>query len=192
MKVFENFETKAIEHFCAQMLMAMTPEMFKLIGGLTPEMVESISGKKEAVRSINEAFVQDFMPEHPIPDAWSPYFGENPSERKLKDPVPLLVGEIRTMMRRLGRRWPQLNQQFLVMREYLNKQFMKQEFVNNAIIQLANMLSILIKKPDWLYHYAPHLALNERLNTHLSEIFQMDRLNVKVKNTYKNNNHSYL
>ena len=178
-KVFENFENKAIEHFCAQTLMAMTSQMFDIIKKITPEMTESPQELKAMVDVINQEFVDDFMPEDALPDVLFEAFGIRQGD-KMKDPLPVLMNAISILLRRLGARWSKLNQQFLVMKDYLKKEFHRKELQETAIIQLSNMLSFLIKRPEWLFNYAPHLALNERLCKHLAENFDTNRLNTKV------------
>jgi len=165
--IFDNFETKAIEHFCSQMLMAMTNEMFGIIKNINPEIVQSDEEMEKAVKMINDQFIDKFLI-------------SRDGTQLVEDPTIDLVNGVRDILETLGGRWPNHLDNINKMRRFLRKDFLQEAFVDKALVQLSNMLAFLISKPEHLFYYAPHLALNERLCVHLAENFEINRLNTKV------------
>ena len=101
-QMFENFENKAIEHFCAQMLMAITPQMFQIISQITPDVVESHFEMNKAVKMINQFFIDDFMPDDPLPD--NHMFGNDPNNTVIEDPTRMLIDGVIAMLQSMARR----------------------------------------------------------------------------------------
>ena len=166
--IFNNWEAKATEHFCSQMLMAMSGEMFNLISNITPDTLESEEEIEKAVKIINDQFIDKFLISHD-------------GTALVTDPTDDLIEGVNACLEMLQGRWPKLSNRIGQMRKFLTKGFKKEIFVEKALIQLSNMLAFLITKPEWLFNYAPHLALNERLCVHLAENFEINRLNTKVR-----------
>ena len=163
--IFENFETKAIEHFCSQALMAMSDTMFDNIRNINPDIMESDDEMRKAANIVDNQLIDKFLVK---------------GDSIIEDPTKELVTEIKSAMDQLTERWPTHKNNILKMRKYLSKEFMKSTFVDKAIIHLSNMLAFLITKPELVFFYAPHLALNERLCVHLAENFEINKLNTKV------------
>ena len=165
--IFDNFETKAIEHFCSQMLMAMTKEMFNIVRNIDPKIIESDEEMEKATKLIDDQLIDKFHISHD-------------GMRLVEDPTNDLVSAVRDILESLGGRWPNHLDNINKMRRFLRKEFLQEAFIDKALIQLSNMLAFLISKPELIFYYAPHLALNERLCVHLAENFEINRLNTKV------------
>ena len=163
--IFDNFETKAIEHFCSQTLMAMSSNMFEMIKHINPEVLESDAEMQKAADIINNQLIDKFLVT---------------GDSIIEDPTKELVIGIKNAMDQLTKRWPAHHNDITKMKRFLSKEFLKSAFVDKAIIHLSNMLAFLITKPELVFFYAPHLALNERLCVHLAENFEINKLNTKV------------
>ena len=164
--VFSNFETKAVEHFCSQTLMAMTSDMFNIIRNITPDVLESNEEIQTAAKIVNDQLIGKFL--------------INNDEEVTEDPTEAITVVVKQILNSLKKRWPAHGSNISKMVRFLEKDLKKDKFTDKALIQLSNMLAFLITKPELVFHYAPHLALNERLCVHLADNFEINRLNTKV------------
>ena len=65
------------------------------------------------------------------------------------------------------------------MRNWLDRDIYSQDTAKKALAQLADMVSVLALRPQFIHHHSPFVSLNKQLCEHLGKFLPIDKLGVR-------------
>ena len=179
--MFDNILPRSIEHFASQVLMAMDGNMFRFLGTIDSDTVKSDVQILKAAQKLDQQLVDSIIPMDVELDQHIQVrmASLNLSRSSDEMAIEILKESVVALMETTISNYKYSGSRIIKMRKWLRTELFSQDSVDAALAQIADMISVLILKPQYIHHHSPWISLNKALCEHLGKFLHIDKLGVR-------------